>query len=435
VKFLTRTLFGQLVCLLFIGLLASVLILQEINQKQLGRIHVIAEHHVFERYAAAWRLEAGCGQGCHMQEILSALGSDDASFRLVAEPMPSRMNSYEQELAAGLQHFVPVTGRSLLVHLSVPATSRPGHASARHVLSIQARLPDGRWLQARMHPEVHTSWFFPAGRTLLICLLPLILLVLLFTRRLQRPLADIARAAEQLGRGNQVRPLTETGPVDLRKVTRAFNSMQERLVRLINNRSRIAAAISHDLRSPLASLRIRTEMIDDPALQAAFRRTLINMQAMVDDALQFFRNDEQNEASTSVDLARLVVHVGNEYRNLGYDVCWNTPATLVCHSRELALHRSLGNLVENAVRYGCRARITLCAGEQILIMVDDDGPGIPEDRLLQAFAPFSRLGTDAQGGTGLGLTIVQSCVTALGGSVTLSNRPERGLRAIISLPA
>lgn len=437
-KWFPRSLFGQLSVLLFLSLVAALVAIQCLNGKSLGEIHPLVRPQLFQRYATAWRVMADCDKTCHADSLLSALASTDAHFAVRPASTSYPMNEYELSLAQGLAKVLNQPEKRLVVmftHQGHATTGLAGRQSREAFwLTIEAPLPDGRWLVGRIRPIVHTSWWYPTGQIMLICFGSIVLVLLLFTRHIQRPLNAISRAAEHLGRGEEVGPLPEQGPAELRKVTRAFNHMQERLIRLVNNRTRIVAAISHDLRSPITSLRIRAEFIEEPKLQEAVKHTLVDMQSMVDEALHFFRNDELYEANSPVDLAKMIHRLGDEHKTLGHDVSWETPASLYYRCKELALYRSVNNLIENAVHYGYRARITVEQRDHIYIVVDDDGPGIPADRLDSAFAPFTQLADGKKSGVGLGLTIVQSCVTALGGKVELSNRPGGGLRAMIMLP-
>jgi signal transduction histidine kinase len=199
------------------------------------------------------------------------------------------------------------------------------------------------------------------------------------------------------------------------------------------------AAISHDLRTPIASLWLRAEMVEDAELRGAMVSTLADLRRMVDATLTFAREDATNQKSETFDLTALMRSVADDHRALGHDVTLSTPDSLPFHCRPAALRRAVGNLVENAIRYGKRARVSLGQDPQgIRIRVEDDGPGIPSDQIDAMFEPFARLEgsrSDETGGTGLGLAIARSTVRAHGGEIRLFNRTGRGLTAEICLPA
>ncbi len=256
---------------------------------------------------------------------------------------------------------------------------------------------------------------------------------LLALRRLTRPLAALAHAARAAGRGDRDARVPEDGPREMRAAAAAFNEMQARIGRFDAERMRTLAAVGHDLRTPLTSLRIRAEMLD-AADAAPMIRTLDEMTVMADGLVAFARGVAEAEPAQDVDLADLLERL---CRDRGALLAVDAPA--IVRGRPVALGRAIGNLVDNALRYGGAARVRLSshAGETI-VTVEDDGPGIPHDRLAAVFEPFVR-GEDSRstdtGGAGLGLSIARGVVAAHGGDVALENRAEGGLRATVRLPA
>nr|WP_248281371.1 ATP-binding protein [Azoarcus sp. TTM-91] len=445
---LPRTLAGQLVGLLLSGVVAAHLIALPISGLGGGAMHPLSLRQILERYAAAYRAMQACG-GCDPQALLAALGAQDARFSLLPAPAlaGAEMDGDEAELAASVTRLLHAgSAAAVAVHLQQerPENSplaRPAAATAHATsLTVESALPDGRVLSAKLWPAVRTSWWRPLGFSVPVSVLPVLLVIFLFARRLLRPVRALAQAAEQISRGEQVVALPVRGPKELREVTAAFNTMQERLSRFVADRTRMIAAISHDFRTPITSLRLRVEMVNDPGLRGAMTRTLDEMRAMVEETLHFARDDSVRETTVEVDLSELVARAGSERAALGHDVCWEVPASLPYRCRPVALARAVGNLADNAVRYGKRARLRLepPASGALRILVDDDGPGIPEEWLDKAFEPFARpdRGRNREaGGVGLGLAIARSCIEAHGGRVWLENRPEGGARAIILLPA
>lgn len=308
-------------------------------------------------------------------------------------------------------------------------------------LDVLASVPfaDGGWLnaQTRIRAEsVPIPW--PSLISAGLMAIAILVIVGLIVRRATQPLAVLADRVEAFGRGAPSVTLPETGPREVRRLTAAFNRMQDRLARFIADRTRMLAAIGHDLRTPITSLKIRTELLDDEEAQAKMIATLDEMQRMTEATLAFAREDADAEPLRSVDLNALVESLCDDLAAMGKDVAFAGGERLPYPCRPTALRRAIGNLVENAVRYGDRARVAVKpAPDGPLITIDDDGPGIPAERIEEVYKPFVRLETSRSretGGAGLGLSIARSIVLAHGGELTLANRKDGGLHVEIRLP-
>lgn len=306
-------------------------------------------------------------------------------------------------------------------------------------LTVSVRLADGRWLNAAtLVPFNAPAWAWPSLLSMGLMALAILVIVVFSVRRITRPLRTLAAAADRFGRGQDGAPPAEAGPEEVRRTIHAFNEMQDRLRRFVADRTGMLAAISHDLRTPITTLRLRAEFIEDPETRDKILETLAEMQQMTEATLAFLREDAAREDSRQVDVAALIQSLCDDLADAGREVAFagavRTP--LVC--RPVALKRALANLVENAVAYGARARVALEEdGAELRIVVDDDGPGIPPERMEEIFEPFVRLeGSRSRetGGVGLGLAIARSIARGHGGDVILENRPEGGLRAILRLP-
>jgi signal transduction histidine kinase len=253
-----------------------------------------------------------------------------------------------------------------------------------------------------------------------------------------RPLSRLARAADDLGRSVRQPKLEEKGARELRHAARAFNMMQDRLQRYLDSRTRVLAAMSHDLKTPLTRLRLQVEtQIEDPALQARFGKELDEMESMVRGALALFRGLNDEEALEPVDVNLLLETVRGEFNEMGADVTLEGRALRPLPGKPQALKRCITNLVANAVKFGSRARILVRDGGQLAISVCDEGPGIPPEELERVFEPFYRLESSRNrdtGGTGLGLSIARDVAQAHGGTLILRNRPEGGLEARLTVP-
>jgi signal transduction histidine kinase len=325
--------------------------------------------------------------------------------------------------------------------LAVSGSSRPG------VLLASLRLPEGNWLNMRIELPPPRPWHsdtFLAAFGLMT--LAAAALTLWTVRRLTRPVADLAAAADRLGRDVNAPPLPEDGPTEVATASRAFNTMAERIRRFVGDRTQMLAAIGHDLKTPITRLKLRAEMLDDDEMREKILADLAEMEAMIAATLTFARDEASAEPSRAVDLAELCRTVLDEAMDARPDlpesaVGYQGPEHLTVSARPVALKRALANLVGNALGYGGSARLTLARPEreQIRILIEDDGPGVPEHELEAVFQPFRRLEGSRNretGGTGLGLPIARNILRAHGGDVVLRNRPGgAGLQAVITLPA
>jgi len=320
-----------------------------------------------------------------------------------------------------------------------PERSRAGGAARLRWLRLSVALPDGRWLNVSAGAAPGAPRLGgPFLVTLAVSALAVAGVAVLAARRLSRPLLRLSHAADRLGRGEAVDSLPEEGPEEVRRSVRAFNRMRERLDRFVRDRTAMLAAISHDLRTPITSLRLRAEFVTDEDTRARILETLDEMQEMTEAALAFAREEATAEQTRSVDLAALIDSVAADLAELGYAVDFAGAARTPIPCRPGALRRALRNLIDNAATYGRRARVSLDGdAAELRVVIDDDGPGIaPADR-ERAFAPFVRLEPSRSrdtGGIGLGLAIARTIVRNHGGDITLENRAEGGLRATVHLP-
>jgi signal transduction histidine kinase len=285
-------------------------------------------------------------------------------------------------------------------------------------------------MQTTLTPGYYTA--------LVITILIFAFMALFVARRISRPLRHLAKSAERLGRGEELESLPEKGPDDIRGTVAAFNRMQIRLRRFLDDRTRMLAAIGHDLRTPITSLRLRTEFISDAETREKFAATLDEMQGMAEAALSFAQSESITEPTRVVDLNALLESICDDQADLGWNVEFQRDGRLPYACRPTALRRAIRNVIENAVRYGEGARVALGSSEQgVEIVVEDDGPGIPEADREKVFNPFVRLETSRSrdtGGVGLGLSIARSIFRGHGGDIALSGKGP-GLRVHLRLPA
>ncbi|MES0868951.1 ATP-binding protein [Pseudovibrio sp. SCP19] len=299
-------------------------------------------------------------------------------------------------------------------------------------------LMNGKWLNIESNFRLPKASIVPIMLPIFIMAALTILIVWVSVYRLTKPLRTLETAANDLGRGADAKPLKEAGPAEVRAVTRSFNQMQERLTRFISDRTRMLAAISHDLRTPITSLRIRAEFIEDDEDRERMIATLDEMQAMVEETLAFTREDSKQEELRSVDLGGLLESIANDQEDMGNRVNVEAQSRVVLKCRPIALKRAFQNLIGNAIRYGEEAEVSFRVDEaHAEIRISDKGPGIPQNRLEDVFEPFVRLEesrNEETGGIGLGLAITRSIIHAQGGTIRLENGEEKGLVAIVRLP-
>ena len=327
--------------------------------------------------------------------------------------------------------------------IAVPVPFFEAHELAAHQGSAQrydvsVRFADGAAVLFRVTRMPRGA---PLPRNLFInlTLLVLILVIVLYVaaRNITRPLSELAHAADSIGRDMHPAQLQERGARELRDAARAFNTMQDRLRRYLDSRTRVLAAMSHDLKTPLTRLRLQVETLDNPPMQARIGRELDEMEAMVREGLSLFRGVEDGEPAAPIDLDALLGKVREEFTDMGRQVtvAGGTAQPLV--GKPQALKRCLTNLVANATKFGARADLLLEDGAVVAIRVRDAGPGIPVQELERVFEPFYRLESSRNrdsGGTGLGLSIARDIAQAHGGSLTLRNLPGGGLEAVLLLP-
>ena len=404
------------------------------------------------RIAAAYRLVDATGD----DQLLDRIGLPDSSFRIqatAADPQP--MDATEQQLATDLREMLALpVEQAVHVRLrQVPLVT--GSGPDRHGWLERLFVDEPAW---RLHADIGltdgrvlSSDHKPAaapidlgrllGFSMLVGMIPTTFIAIFFGRRIMRPFKVLTRAAHRVSRGEQVVVPLVGGTNSVREITQAFNDMQHNLARFASWRTTMFAAISHDLRTPLTSLRIRAELVDDEALRGPMIKTLDDMRAMVEEILNLAKDDVLEESLSNTPVNAFLQAIQAEHTVLGHAVTFSSdlPEHYSYLCRPIHLKRALNNLLGNAVRYGAvamRAHLDEVRGK-IVIEVLDRGPGIPAEQLEQVFEPFVRLDaarSQTEGGFGLGLTIARSCVRAHGGSLVLENRQGGGLRAIVQLP-
>jgi signal transduction histidine kinase len=302
-------------------------------------------------------------------------------------------------------------------------------------------LPDGDTISFLMPPDRGRPpfWGGPVMSLLLFMLVILSLLGMWAARALAAPLSSLAKAAETFSLDQGAAPLPERGPEEIRSVARALNAMRRRISALVDDRTKMLAAISHDLRTPITRMRLRTEFIDDDASRTQMLRDLDQMRSMLDSVLTFLRNDGQLEPLTLTDIATTLQSIADQFADVGQPVSYHGPAHATVTARPGDLQRAVSNLVENAVRFAGEVKIGLTSSPgAVVIEVEDDGPGISDAQKSAMLQPFVR-GDDARNmdqasGFGLGLSIAHAVTLTHGGELSLNDREPHGLIVRIKLP-
>ena len=461
-RFLPKSLFGQTLLILLVGLLISHAIgswIYTTDREQ--AIRTIGGFAAAQRIANLARLVRDA-PGEWQPRIVAALS--DQTFRVSLSTEPPAINQANggapvaeaikdylaQQLSLGsvqqprvsvslpsgpLFGWHPMMGRGPMSHGFGPFGALGGFGD----LQVAIPLPDGRWLSfltalPENGPSFSRQFLLSMGLMAIVILGASVWVV----RRVTAPLASLSAAAERLGSDLNAPPMPESGTVETRKASHAFNTMQARLRALIENRTRMLAAISHDLRTPLTLLRLRVENVENAPEREKMLATIAEMDSMVAATLQFARDEAKPEPRRRIDVTALLASAVDDMADAGLSVSMEPAEPLIYKCQSAALKRALTNLLDNAAKYGKRARAAIRSRCQAIeITIDDDGPGIPENELARVLQPFYRLeGSRSRetGGMGLGLAIVLSVVQAHGGQLTLSNRSEGGLRACVTLP-
>ena len=378
---------------------------------------------------------------------------EEAKLRL-AEPLPS-VASLANPATAAEQPVPPIVATTAGITSAEttelkPWTEMPAHAwplsrpakflylNDTNGMGLAVQLKDGSWLNTAFAKKmVNPLWTSQSIISLAVTAIVLSICAAFIARGMTHPMRRLAVAAEALGRGESLAPLPESGPTEIRQTAEAFNLMQARLQRFVQDRTRMLAAIGHDLRTPLTSLRLRAEFVSDDETREKMLSTLDELRTMTEATLAFSREQAIAEDTRNVNLTALVQSLCDDLVELGYDITFLDSPKIGYRCRADALKRAVRNLVENAVRYGERARVSVAAGPTgFEIVVEDDGPGIPNEVMDSVFAPFFRIENSRNretGGIGLGLSIARNMVRHHGGDVILSNTGS-GLRAVINLP-
>jgi signal transduction histidine kinase len=456
IPLIPSSLFGRTLLVLAAGLLAAqaaTLVLNFFDRG--GSVYRLAAYQITARIAQTARIlnmlpatqRAGVTQQVQGQHLRLELSERIIPVQRGLE----EHDPYEKTFTSALRQQI---GAGWPLHVEITPAKGAANATAfelwlaRHFyfvmpsafsLVVQVGLEDGA--VAVFHaaiPHEPLSRFESLVPRLLLLLAVCFALAAYLVRMTTRPLARLAKAADAIGEKPQDAPLRPSGPTEVRKVVDAFNRMQARVRRQLHERAQLLGAISHDLKTPITRLRLRSEMLQDAALRAKMQRDLDEMEAMVASTLDFFSAVSDESRRQPVDIGALVESLCEDRRETGEAVQARGEALAPYPADPQALRRCLDNLIGNAVRYGGCAEVGIEDGEQCLrIAVRDGGPGIPPEELERVFEPYYRLDGSrnrASGGAGLGLSIARNIARWHGGDIRLDNAPGGGLVAELRLP-
>ncbi|WP_068636138.1 ATP-binding protein [Thauera butanivorans] len=430
-----RSLFARLMLILLVGVLVVIAVSVALFVSERERIGRSA---LFESVAQEIAAAA---------DVLDRLGPAERArwidelgrrrLRLALRQPSERL----QPLPAG--HPLPTALRAAMPERTTAAyaQNRPGMPHAVVVAVVE--LADGIPLQVRL-PGIPPSPPIrpPEPDQLIAALAALVggvgLLTWFAVRLATRPLSRMTEAARALGEDPERAPLDTQGPTEVSQAAQAFNQMQQRIRDYVSERTRILAAISHDLQTPITRLRLRAELVDDDELRSRIQADLDSMQALVKEGLAYARSLDDATPAQPIDLDRLLEALRDDATDMGWKVRLDGRADAPLVAQPTALRRALWNLIENGVKFGGEVDIAVAARPGAFeIRIRDRGPGLPEDQLEKVFEPFYRLETSRNretGGTGLGLAITRNLLRRQRGEVQLRNAAAGGLEATVLLP-
>ncbi len=464
-RFVPASLFARMVLILLGGLALSQLLsvaifvrehddlMLSVQMEQAGK-RVVDLTRVFERTPAAERdtlAEAVSSRGfrVHAAVPLSATDDDDPE-----ENLDGLRRSLEASFEGSKNQLRSVTmiepppeefgrrPRPPQMDLVMPRGGPPrmGPPPPR-ALRVSVTLADGSPLYfdlmvPRFAPR---PTVFRMGADLAIRIAVLLLVCLLAVRLAMRPVRELGRAARELGENLNAPPMKEEGSEEIRAAAKAFNQMQQKLQNFVSERTRMLAAVSHDLKTPITRMRLRSEQVADDHLREKFQQDLLEMEELVSGTLAFMRHLEVEKTERrQLDLAALLESIVDDREDTGLSVALSGAAPVPVAAYPQSIKRCIENLVDNALKYGGEVRVALTqTPTDTRVIVSDNGPGIPDGELEKVFEPFYRLEASRNrdtGGSGLGLSISRSIARAHGGDVLLRNLTPQGLEATLVLP-
>ena len=429
--YLPNRISGQMVALVIASLIASHVALTVLF---LFHFHKEPPDRFESRMATLIELIAAHPRA-QREELLASIDRAFPDFDLELEPNAPSPSPALVSFSPELKRFARRLGQNYRI-VPVASETSPDHSGPQR---IAIGLPDGQFLAARLALMPPPPFLGPMTLTLIAIAFSVPLLSLWAALGLTGPLRRFAQAAENFNPSEEIAPVPEHGPQEIRVVARALNEMRGRIKALIDDRTRTLAAVSHDLRTPITRLHLLCEFIDDESARHKIRGELQHMESMVESVLHFLRDGNTHRETVALDLPTSLQAICDQFSDLGHDVSYRGPDHAVILANPEELHRAFTNLIDNAVRHGDKVEIRLAlVSPTVTITIDDNGPGIPGVSKEAMFEPFVR-GDSARGmnnktGFGLGLSIARSVIETHQGSLTLLDRKPHGLTAQVILP-
>ncbi len=432
-NWLPRTLFSRMLGILLLGLILAQALNRAIHLYEHHKMAVQSSQiHAARRVADQIRLLSALNPETK-QAIVAQYHDPSLHIQFAKESLPSRR--IDEPNNPKFRLFRSTLNKLLVNH---PPTRISIAETLPYTLLLHVYLADGSTLVLK----TDLSYDDDQGSSILLHLAIILGTIIGFSfvavRWVTRPLQQLAIAAEDLGNDIYRPPLLEEGPIEVSRAAHAFNTMQARLIRHIQDRTQLLAAISHDLKTPITRLRLRTELLDDSNLRTRFQKDLDEMESMVMATLDFMRGVDQQETFQPVDMMALLESIQADAQEMKSEVTIHGTVLLPYRGKPTALKRCICNLIDNALKYGHSATLFVeDSNKHCIIRIQDQGTGIPNEQMKNVFIPYNRLEISRNrdtGGTGLGLSIAQDIAQAHGGDISLNNTLAGGLEAVLVLP-
>ncbi len=461
-RFIPSSLIGKISLIMLAGLLFELIIaLQIFSSDREQMLNLSTANNTLGRISALVNVLERTPQALHYDIIEAAQGSGlmldlDNTAVINQNQRQDLSKKIQRNLASNSTYHINIKSISSghhhrsnsdnmsMNHMSTKHMSRMKSTQYKTQLMGSVQLGNRYWLNFSSAIDKQSlRWSWLTILALITVAVFTISAMFLVVKRALNPIKDLATAAQKMGQERDFTPLKVAGPDEILPTINAFNNMQTNLSQFVDDRTKMLAAISHDLRTPITSMRLRLEFIEHNDDQKHLLATLANMEAMITATLNFARDDAQQEPSQTLELTSLLQTISDDYQDQGYQICLSAPQKVVSRLSPIAFRRVMENLINNSFYYGIGSEETLvelCCYQketEIVIQVLDNGVGIQEDELERVFKPFVRLDSErdtSSSSVGLGLSISRSIIQGHGGTLKLRNRDQGGLCAEIRLP-
>lgn len=437
-KFIPKSLWGQLVSLLILALVVTQLIALFVfaDLKRLSS-NRFTETELINKTVTIVNLLKFSEPNAY-KRILRAENKRNVRLRIERRPLlgPDSRADYSSRIKTELVKKLDDVGLKIRVRSQGPKHHFLSKNRPPNILKVSIEFKKNKWLTVQyLHKKPPFDLFAPLLLMMGLMTLFIIGIVSFLVKKITKPMQDLAKAATDLGHGQDVPELPEVGSADMLEVTKSFNQMNKKVKRFVEDRTKMLAAISHDLRTPITSLRLRAEFIEDVEMKTKILETLEEMQVMTEAALKFAKNSNSGEATKHIELGNFLQTLVDDYQDMDKAVAIDDiedKETVIIPLRVTAMKRALRNVIDNGLNYGGRVKMNFEVHKKtkmVTIYVSDNGQGIDEADFEDVFEPFFRLEKSRNkdtGGVGLGLSISRDIVRAHGGDIMLKNLMQNG---------